>query len=47
MRVKVEFVFDIREGEDPVAAAEDRIHTIFSNGESIEDYASIEVLEDD
>lgn len=46
MKVKAVFVIDT-EASDPVDAIESNIENIFSNGESIRDYAWIYTREDD
>ena len=40
MQVKVTFILGT-ESDSPITAVEDLLHTIFANGESIEDYAFV------
>ena len=41
METKAVFIIDISTREDPIEAIESNIEGIFSNGESIRDYATI------
>lgn len=47
MEVKAVFIIDTNTAEDLVDAIESNIENIFSNGESIRDYAFIYTREDD
>ena len=42
-KVKVVFEFDLPDDADPVDSVAYLIHSIFEEGESIEDYANIEI----
>ena len=42
-RIKIVFEFDIPDDECPVEAANRMIYAIFEDGDSVEDYAQIEV----
>lgn len=47
MEIKAVFVIETEEDRDPVEKMEDVIYTIFSNGESIVDYAGLYKREND
>ena len=47
METKAVFIIEVNIKEDPVEAIESHIENIFSNGESIRDYASIYTRKDD
>lgn len=47
MEIKAVFIIDTNTEEDPVDAIESNIEHIFSNGESIRDYAFIYTRKDD